>query len=224
MYLIPPFLLCLGVIAVAMIFGGNEDSPHGGSRASSQLVMDLVSGSMFTVFIYYVFASVRRQVMETSFWLSVAVLLGIFCVSILPSLLFPGATTAVIMIMVNVLVLILVLDFLISLLGWISRALSGAWGNAKRIAGSPDGRRWITSAMFGFAAAIVIRSLFDDDLPETDVAVAENGDLYGVDNDGDGIDETVPVKGFMREGHYVRGSFRAPPYSDPKYSHQDPPE
>jgi hypothetical protein len=42
--------------------------------------------------------------------------------------------------------------------------------------------------------------------------VAENGDLYGYDNDGDGRTETVYVKGYYRkDGTYVRSHYRASP-------------
>lgn len=41
---------------------------------------------------------------------------------------------------------------------------------------------------------------------------AENGDYYGVDNDGDGRTESIHVKGYYRsDGTYVRGHYRAKP-------------
>lgn len=43
-------------------------------------------------------------------------------------------------------------------------------------------------------------------------AVAENGDIRGVDNDGDGRSEPVYVRGYIRkDGTYVRGHYRARP-------------
>ncbi len=46
-------------------------------------------------------------------------------------------------------------------------------------------------------------------LPATGIR-AENGDLYGVDNDGDGRRETVFVHGYYRkDGTYVRSHYRA---------------
>jgi hypothetical protein len=42
--------------------------------------------------------------------------------------------------------------------------------------------------------------------------VAENGDIRGVDNDGDGRTEPVHVRGYTRkDGTYVRGHYRASP-------------
>jgi hypothetical protein len=41
---------------------------------------------------------------------------------------------------------------------------------------------------------------------------AENGDVYGADNDGDGRVETVFVRGYYRkDGTYVRSHYRAKP-------------
>jgi hypothetical protein len=41
---------------------------------------------------------------------------------------------------------------------------------------------------------------------------AENGDYYGIDNDGDGRIETVYVRGYYRKnGTYVRSHYRARP-------------
>jgi hypothetical protein len=49
-------------------------------------------------------------------------------------------------------------------------------------------------------------------LPSTKESRAENGDLYGVDNDGDGRRETVFVRGYYRKnGTYVRSHYRAKP-------------
>lgn len=43
-------------------------------------------------------------------------------------------------------------------------------------------------------------------------SIAENGDYYGRDNDGDGRVETVHVRGYRRkDGTYVRGHYRAKP-------------
>lgn len=39
--------------------------------------------------------------------------------------------------------------------------------------------------------------------------IAENGDIYGVDNDGDGKIETIFVKGHYRDGIYVKSHYRA---------------
>ena len=40
--------------------------------------------------------------------------------------------------------------------------------------------------------------------------IAENGDIYGADNDGDGRTETESVKGYYKkDGTYVRGHYRA---------------
>lgn len=42
--------------------------------------------------------------------------------------------------------------------------------------------------------------------------VAENGDVRGADNDGDGRAEPVHVRGYYRkDGTYVRGHYRAAP-------------
>ena len=41
---------------------------------------------------------------------------------------------------------------------------------------------------------------------------AENGDLYGVDNDGDGRIETIYVNSYYKsDGTYVRSHYRATP-------------
>ena len=42
-------------------------------------------------------------------------------------------------------------------------------------------------------------------------APAGNGDVYGVDNDGDGRAETVYVREHYRDGRYYPSSYRAPP-------------
>jgi hypothetical protein len=42
-------------------------------------------------------------------------------------------------------------------------------------------------------------------------STAENGDIYGADNDGDGRIETIFVRGYYRKnGTYVRSHYRAP--------------
>jgi len=43
------------------------------------------------------------------------------------------------------------------------------------------------------------------------LGVAENGDIRGADNDGDGRKESVYVKGHYRKGVYVRAHYRASP-------------
>jgi hypothetical protein len=49
-------------------------------------------------------------------------------------------------------------------------------------------------------------------LPSTKESRAENGDIYGADNDGDGRRETVFVSGYYRkDGTYVRSHYRARP-------------
>jgi hypothetical protein len=72
------------------------------------------------------------------------------------------------------------------------------------ISPSPEGR---TSALPaptpGFNPLLV---------PSSDPAVAENGDIRGADNDGDGRAEPVHVRGYYRkDGTYVRGHYRARP-------------
>jgi len=48
--------------------------------------------------------------------------------------------------------------------------------------------------------------------PSYPPAVAENGDIRGADNDGDGRLEPVHVRGYYRkDGTYVRGHYRARP-------------
>ncbi|MBU1706267.1 hypothetical protein KKG19_06135 [Patescibacteria group bacterium] len=45
-----------------------------------------------------------------------------------------------------------------------------------------------------------------------DPTIAENGDIRGIDNDGDGRAEPVHVHGYYRkDGTYVRGHYRAKP-------------
>jgi hypothetical protein len=47
---------------------------------------------------------------------------------------------------------------------------------------------------------------------QSNVTRAENGDIYGIDNDGDGRAETVFVRGYYRkDGTYVRSHYRAKP-------------
>lgn len=44
------------------------------------------------------------------------------------------------------------------------------------------------------------------------IFIAENGDIYNFDNDGDGRREPVYVRGYFRkDGTYVRGHYRAKP-------------